>query len=151
MDTFSDPTWVILVLFSLSAVSIRTNCLMQHKQFHLMQNLFLSFAELERGNSLYSGNIIINRKFNRRAWVLWKHKFKYSPLGYSSTEPRLYGVDLSPWKNTHIPYVLQLYESSATHTLSIYLSIYAKTSWKQHLPGTKQISCGIQIFLQPCK
>lgn len=72
--------------------------------------------------------------------MLWKHKFKYSPLGYSSTEPRLYGVDLSPRKNTYTPHILQLYESSVTLYLSIclsvclsmvkliYLSIYGKTS-----------------------
>lgn len=129
-----------------------------------MQNLFLSFAELERGNSLYFGNIIINRKFNRGAWMLWKHKFKYSPLGYSSTEPRLYGVDLSSRKNTYIPHILQLYESSVTLTLSIYLplylSIYGKTYLSIYLSmvklheniifqGPKQISSGIQFFLQP--
>lgn len=39
MGTFSDPAWVILVPFCPSAVSIRTNCLMPHKQFHLMQKL----------------------------------------------------------------------------------------------------------------
>lgn len=52
MGTFSDLAWVILILFWLSAVSFRTNSLIQHKQFHLMQNLFFSFTELEGGNSL---------------------------------------------------------------------------------------------------
>lgn len=46
-----------------------------------MQNAFVLFAELEGGNSLHFGNVVINRKLNRRTWVLWKHKFtSCSPL-----------------------------------------------------------------------
>lgn len=78
-----------------------------------MQNLFLSFTELEGGNSLYSGNIVINRKFNRRVWVLWKHKFKCSPLCYSSRVQIVWGWSGSLKRCQHTPhiYIVQLYES----------------------------------------
>ena len=102
-----------------------------------MQNLFLSFAELERGNSLYSGNIIINRKFQRRAWVLWKYKFKCPPLPRPWLQHRaqiVWGLSESLKKKIHTHHIyynfmkaaLQTHTHTHTHTHAHthYLCIY---------------------------
>lgn len=128
---------------------------MPHKQFYLIKQLVSLICWIGGSNSLYSSNIIISRKFNRRAWVLWKHKFNCSPLCYTNTEPRfvVWGWSRSLKQYTHTnAHTHILYESiTHTHTNTTYMVKLHETSisqgpnidfkWHSGFPSTLQKQC----------